>query len=55
MEHDEATGFGPSDELEQLPGTVGADDEQPVVGVDQSDGVGHGVADRVITDAVASS
>lgn len=56
MEYEQVTGFGWSgDELEQLPGGVGADDEQSVVGVDQADGIGDGVADRLVTDAVAPS
>jgi len=41
------------DEPKQLPG--GADDEQLVVGVDQAEGIGDGVPDRLVADAMALS
>jgi len=56
VEHDEVTVLGrPGHELEHLPGGVSADDEHSVVGVDQADGVGDGVADRLVADTMAPS
>ena len=56
MEHDEVTGLGwPGDQLKHPSRGVGADDEQSVVGVDQADGIGDGVPDRFVADAMAPS
>jgi len=56
MEHDEVTGLGwPGDQLEQPPGSIGADYEDSVVGVDHADGIGDGVPDGLVADAVPPS
>ena len=56
MEHDQVALLGCSrDELQHPSRRVGTDDEQPIVKVDHSHGVGDGVSDGFLADAVASS
>ncbi len=56
MEYDEVAGRAwPSDDLKHLPGGAGAEDEQSVVGFDQADGVGDGMTNRLVVDAMAPS
>ena len=55
MEHGKLTALGrSSNKLEHLPRSVGADKEQPVFDFDHPDGIVHGVADRLLADAVAA-
>ncbi len=56
MEHDEVTRLGwPGDQLKHPSGGVGADDEHSVVGIDQADGIGDGVPDGFVADAMSPS
>jgi len=43
----------PSGQFEHAPGGVGADDEQAIAGVDQAHGIGGGMTDRFVADAMA--
>lgn len=55
MEHHKLTALRPSsNKLEHLSRSVGANHEQPVVDFDHPDGIVHGVADRLLADAVTA-
>ena len=55
MEHHQVTAFiGPPGQFEHASGGIGADDEQPIIGVDHADSIGGGVTDRVVADAMTA-
>ena len=55
MEDHQITGLaGTSGELEHPPGDICPGAEQPVVGVDDTYGIGHSMSDRFLADAVPS-
>ena len=55
MKHHQVTGLvGTSGQFEHAPGGVGTDDQQPIVGIDHAHGVGSGMPDRVVADAMTA-